>query len=66
MAYRTGSSNPARGGASRVRRPKEEHKDYEIPEVYQEMLAEAEARDPKEPEEERQIKGGKWGKESTP
>lgn len=66
MAYRTGSSNPARGGASRVRRPKEEHKDYEIPEVYQEMLAEAEARDPKEPEEERQTKRRKVGERVNP
>lgn len=66
MAYRTGSSNSTRAGASRLREPKGERDDYEIPEVYREMLAEAEARNPQEPEEERQTKRRKVGERANP
>lgn len=66
MAYRTGPSRPTRGEASRARRSKVEREDYEIPEVYQEMLAEVEARNPQEPEGERQTKRRKVGERTDP
>lgn len=54
-----------RGGTPRGRQSRREERDYEIPEVYQEMLAEAEARDPQGSEINRPVKRRKVGERAT-
>lgn len=56
------STRPGRGRASHGRQPKRERQDGdEIPAVYQEMLAEAEARDPAQFHSDRPIKRRRAG-----
>lgn len=61
-------ANPAhrkRGGASRGRQSRRGERDYEISEVYQELLAEAEAREPQGSETDRPLKRRKVGERVT-
>lgn len=62
---RTNSVHRRRGGTSRGRQSRREERDYEISEVYQEMLSEAEARDPQGSEIDRPVKRRKVGERAT-
>lgn len=66
MARRSVPLRSTRGGASRDQRPRCEERGDEIPEVYRELLAEAEAREPQGPELDRPVKRRKVGERTIP
>ncbi|KAL5358690.1 hypothetical protein BJX96DRAFT_49354 [Aspergillus floccosus] len=61
----TPHARPKRAGAYQRRSTRRQENDDEIPEVYQEMLAEAEAREPNRPESDRPIKRRKVQEQTT-
>lgn len=65
MVLRTVPARLSRAGALRGRQSKRELEDYEIPEVYQEMLVEAEARDSQGSETDRPMKRRRVGERTT-
>lgn len=65
MVRRTAPARSNRGGAARRRQTRRQERDDEIPEVYREMLAEAEARESQEAEAGRSNKRRKVGERST-
>lgn len=65
MAPRTVPTRSTRARVSRGRQSKREQEDYEIPEVYREMLAEAEARDNQGPETDRPMKKRRVGERTA-
>lgn len=65
MVRRTVPARSNRGGASRGRQSRLQERDDEIPEVYREMLAEAEAREPQGAEVHRPVKRRKVGERTA-
>lgn len=65
MVLRTVPARSSRAGASRGRQSKREQEDYEIPEVYREMLVEAEARDSQGSETDRPMKRRRVGERTA-
>ena len=65
MAPRTVPTSSTRARVSRGRQSKREQEDYEIPEVYREMLAEAEARDTQGSETDRPMKKRRVGEKTA-